>query len=113
MPVLSVGEVDVPVALGRSSKERVPIGDQARAFDGTLRSTRRAWKWELRVVTTEMLASEAEALIDALEALEADPTVSGDWVGESFEARVGELSAQLNARMAGETQVIEFELLEV
>jgi hypothetical protein len=82
MAFLIVNGQTVPVAVDGASMEQELIGDRARAFDGTMRSTRRATKRRWKVKTTPMTSAEATLLTTSL--LNTPPvTCSGDLLGGS------------------------------
>lgn len=66
MPFLQVNTIVVPVALDGATVEMELIGDRARAFDGTMRSTRRATKRRWQIKTAPMTAADAQALLAVL-----------------------------------------------
>lgn len=66
MPFLTVGGVTVEVAPGGSSRAVTEIGDRARAFDGTMRSTVRSRKKVFAFTTVPMTQAAATTLETAL-----------------------------------------------
>lgn len=80
MPYLVVGSVTVNVAPGASSRAVEEIGDRARAFDGTLRSTVRGRKKVWSITTAPMTKANADTLETALNGT-LPVAVSGDTTG--------------------------------
>lgn len=80
MAYLVVGGVTVEVAAGASSRAVVEIGDRARAFDGTLRSTVRSRKKAWSITTVPMTKANADTLETALNGT-LPVAVSGDTTG--------------------------------
>lgn len=67
MPFLKIGSLTVPVAVTGAEQELVEIGEIARAFDGTPRSSVRdhAGLWHFQ--TAPMKATDADSLLTALQ----------------------------------------------
>lgn len=80
MPYLVVGGVTTEVAPGASSRSVTEIGDRARAFDGTLRSTVRGRKKAWEFTTVPMTKAAADTLETALNGT-LPVAVSGDTTG--------------------------------
>lgn len=80
MPFLVVGGVTVNVATDASSRTVQEIGDRARAFDGTMRSTVRARKKAWSFTTVPMTDAAASTLETALNGT-LPVAVSGDITG--------------------------------
>lgn len=66
MPFLTVGGVTVEVTPGGSSRTVTEIGDRARAFNGTMRSTVRDRKKAFQFTTVPMTQAAATTLETAL-----------------------------------------------
>lgn len=112
MPFLIVSTQTVPVAVGGASEEIEIIGDRARAFDGTMRSTRRATKRKWKVKTAPMASADAAALRNRL--LAAPPlTCSGDFLGGTVGCDAEITGIEFVAAAGTERQAIEFILHEV
>jgi len=80
MPFLVVGGVTASVARESVSRETIEIGDRARAFDGTMRSTIRSRKYRWTARTSPLTQADADTFIAALNgALPVE--CSGDWTG--------------------------------
>jgi hypothetical protein len=113
MPFLTINGSAVPVARDSAQMQTEPIGDQARAFDGTLRSTRRGIKrrWQ---VTTAPLPADASATLQALLAsFEAPLVCTGDLIGATVECEAEIGSVKYVAVASGHGETVEFTLVEV
>lgn len=83
MAFLIVGGITVPVAASTTpSRSEDEIGDRARAFDGTMRQTVRATKYNYSVQTKPIIKTDADALVTAVKAT-PPITCSGDLLGAS------------------------------
>lgn len=82
MPALVVGGVTVSVAPGGAREAVVEIGDRARAFDGTMRSTVRSRKKAWPITTIPMTQGDATTLETALNGT-LPVACSGDILGAS------------------------------
>lgn len=80
MAFLTVGGVTVEVVPGGSSRRVFEIGDRARAFDGTPRSTIRAYKNEHSFTTVPLTQAAATTLEAALKGT-LPVAVTGDRTG--------------------------------
>ena len=81
MPYLSVSGTTVEVsARDGVTAEYEEVGDRERAFDGTLRSTVRAWKRVWPVVTIPITRTAGNALVTKLQGT-PPLTCSGDLLG--------------------------------
>lgn len=85
---LTFNGTPIPI-LRDGAKKRPParVGDSARAYDGTLRSTVSAVKREWDVKTGPLLAAD-EAAIRAIINADAEVTVAGDAIGGSLTCMV-------------------------
>jgi hypothetical protein len=81
MAFLIVNGQTVPVAVDGASMEVELIGDRARAFDGTMRSVRRATKRRWKVKTTPMTLAETTQLTTTLTTAAPPIACSGDLLG--------------------------------
>lgn len=112
MPFLTVTGQTVPVAVGGASEEVELIGDRARAFDGTMRSTRRATKRKWQVKTAPMTTADATSLRTKL--LATPPlTCSGDLLGGTVSCDAEITGVEFVAAAGTDRQAIEFTLHEV
>lgn len=112
MPFLVVNNVTVPVAVDGASEEIELVGDRARAFDGTLRSTRRASKRKWQVKTAPMATADAQALRAVL--TNAPPlTCTGDLMGGTVPCDAEVTGVEYVANGAKSRQAFEFILHEV
>jgi hypothetical protein len=111
MAFLIVNGITVPVAVDGAQVEMELIGDRARAFDGTMRSTRRATKRRWKVKTAPM--ASADALLTSL--LAAPPIAcSGDLLGASLSCDAEVTSVTYSPAPGGlSRRAIEFILHEV
>ncbi|MDB4948898.1 MAG: hypothetical protein JWM27_1547 [Gemmatimonadetes bacterium] len=111
MAFLIVGSVTVPVAVDGASMEVEQVGDRARAFDGTMRSTRRATKHRWKVKTAAMASPDT-----LLTTLLGPPPIpcSGDLLGGSVQCDA-EVTAVVFSPAPGGTarRTVEFILHEV
>lgn len=112
MPFLVVNNQAVPVAVGGASEQIEVVGDRARAFDGTLRSTRRATKRKWQVKTAPLPMTDAHALRTIL--LGAPPlTCAGELLGSAVACDAEVTGIEYVAAAGGARQAIEFTLHEV
>lgn len=106
-----------PVAVARDSAELSAdvVGERARAFDGTLRSTQRAVKRRWKLSTPPLLAAEAEALWTRLTAFAAPRRCAGEMIGGTteVECEVEVGSVKYIAGPGAARQSFEFTLVEV
>lgn len=80
MPFLVVGGVAASVARDTAARETIEIGDRARAFDGTMRTTIRSRKYRWSARTTPLTQADADTFLAALNG--ALPVAcTGDWTG--------------------------------
>lgn len=80
MPFLVVGGVTASVARDTAKRETIEIGERARAFDGTMRSTVRARKYRWSANTTPLTQADADTFIAALNG-GLPVACTGDWTG--------------------------------
>ncbi len=112
MPFLVVNNQTVQVAVGGASEQIEVVGDRARAFDGTLRTTRRASKRKWQVKTPPLTAADAQTLRTLLMA--APPlTCGGDMVGTAVACDAEVTGIEYVAAGGGTRQAFEFTLHEV
>lgn len=112
MAFLIVNGVTVPVAVDGASQEFETLGDRARAFDGTLLSTRRAVKRKWQVKTAPMPMVDALGVVNAL--LGTPPiSCSGDLLGGAVSCDAEVTSSQYVATAGTARRSIEFTLHEV
>ena len=112
MPYLTIGATDVDVAADGVSEEVQNIGDRYRAFDGTMRSTVRAYKSVWTVQTVPMARATADTLQGVLEGSQPI-SCSGDLLGGTVSCHVEPLGTQAVAGAAGaELKVVRFRLHE-
>lgn len=89
MPFLTIAGLDVEIQVTPAQRgQPTRIGETARAFDGTLRSTVRGQKHAWTGTTGPLSTTDADALETAIDAAHGLVTVAGDWLGGSFTADV-------------------------
>ncbi|MBV9772648.1 MAG: hypothetical protein JO040_01780 [Gemmatimonadetes bacterium] len=113
MAFLIVNGQTVPVAVDGASVDYELIGDRARAFDGTMRSTRRATKRNWKVKTAPMAVAAADQLTTSL--LATPPiTCSGDMLGGSVACDAEVTGVTFSPASGGlSRRAVEFTLHEV
>ena len=112
MPFLVVNNQMVPVAVGGASEEIEIVGDRARAFDGTMRSTRRSVKRRWKVKTPPLSLTDARGLRTFLLAT-PQMQCEGDLLGGPVRCDVEVTNAEFVAVSGGARQAVEFTLHEV
>jgi hypothetical protein len=108
-----VNNITVPVAVDGASEEIEVVGDRARAFDGTLRSTRRAAKRKWQVKTAPMATADAQALRSVLLTAAPPLTCTGDLLGGSASCDAEVTGVEYVANGLKSRQAFEFILHEV
>lgn len=114
MPFLSVGGVTVEVTTGADvDEEHVEIGDFARAFDGTARSTIRSTfkKIWMGLRTVPMTTTSADTLLAALKNATQPVACTGDLTG-SINAFPRNIHVQPVAIGTTHYEVVSFDLWE-
>ena len=118
MPFLSVGGQTVAASLDGPRKQRIAVGGQNRAFDGTLRSTVRATKREWDIATIPQARATADTMETALTSTTASVpfTTFGDLINvassASINCHIAEWESESVGTPSGELVISRFRLLE-
>jgi hypothetical protein len=116
MPFLTINGVPVAIATGSAQLQTEVMGDRARAFDGTLRSTQQGFKRRWQVTTAPLPPAESNALQRTL--VPGDPygaplACAGDMLGGEVECEAELGSVSFVGVAGGHRQAVEFTLIEV
>lgn len=113
MAFLIVSGITVKVSPANSTKSEDEVGDFARAFDGTARSTVRARKRNWHVATIPVARATADTLETALKSATLPLVCSGDLLGATVNC-LAHLDGWTAIHISGSHYVVvAFTLMEV
>ena len=111
MPYLVIASQTIEVAHDTPVRTRVEVGERARAFDGTPRTSVRARKDEWSITTAWMTRANADTLLTALEGT-PPLAASGDMLG-SVNVQVADITTNHTTLITGEGVSLSFTVLVV
>lgn len=114
MEFLTIDGTAVAVARDSAELSAEVVGERARAFDGTLRSTQRALKRRWKVSTPPLEPADASALWNSLTTFAAPRICGGEMIGDATVECEVELGSVKYVAGAGATRrSFELTLVEV